>query len=170
MSPSERLSKLHLLQKRTTHGGEFNPAWRTQKAIIPVPRDSDSCSRGSSCSSNLSGTISSGLPSTTVSPRYKSPKNGLEFAQILKDGVPALADLDLSEYIDADEVLMLENYREDLHGQVVGQGAQGTIFKSCLAGQEGVTLAVKVGRSRAILEEYVLAKRFSHPSPPQSSS
>jgi hypothetical protein len=77
---------------------------------------------------------------------------------------PQLRGLCADDFLHADCLVIASDDVDDKDSFVLGSGSQGSVLKATLLPDEAELVAVKVGRSVSILEEYLKIRQFSHTS------
>jgi hypothetical protein len=148
------MSRPAVALRMNTHGGDYNPAWRTRTALVP---DSQSWSQR--------------RPSTEVRPFNIEDHISLQPEEIhvreLIHTDARLTDLSIADFIPASDILVVTQSENSTEPGVLGEGSQGTILKATLKNRATTEqFAVKCSESAEILDEFCIMKQFSHPSTP----
>lgn len=113
------------------------------------------------------------VPEKTEQERQSDPSPGAdsykpdELAKVnqiidaLASYFPQLAALNPNDYTSSENLAVASDEFSD---SCLGSGAQGTILKATVLPFEREFVAVKVGKSSSILEEFMQIRSFNHPS------
>lgn len=130
-----------------THGGHYNPAWRTTVALVPDEQN-----------------WSQRRPGSETSPFNIEDHISLRHEEIhireLAHTDSRLQALNMKDFFDSSDILIDKTATDS----ALGEGSQGVILKCSIRGRPNAVFAVKCSESAEILDEFCMVKQFSHPS------
>lgn len=170
----QRMMKPGTLKKQYTHGGEHNPNWRTRQAFAARPKVVEPPALEATLETidalvveekrNLS---ESSIPEEVME---MSELTAQIFARKLRESDPKLLGLPVEDFVASTDIVITPKRGMDIESEIIGEGGQGTIFRAQLRDRSSQPVAVKVGHSLNILEEYIVARKFTHPCTFKSST
>jgi hypothetical protein len=142
------------LKRQHTHGGEHSPAWRTSEPLVPSERLMTSSEDSGEDEPDLYNALENDVDLNV----------GLDHARHLIAAHKRLKYLRLEDFIVPSRVVIAPKVHGDIESEVIGEGAQGTIFRAFIRGSGSQIFAVKCGDSKSILQEFSLSRKFNHES------